>query len=120
MSLVAAILLPSLNCVSYFRPRPKEKIQMRLKPYEIEALAKENQEMDAEATTGNPILDEMLAEEDEIRRDEERLAAGLDEGSKADKSAEEEDRQEDDLIPAPQVRVGPDGEIILDDRSLVI
>ena len=83
---------------------------MRLKPYEQEANAKKNREV--EESTGNPLLDEMLAEEDEMRQDEENMANG-------NKSNEVVDHEDDDLMPAPQVRVGPDGEIILDDRSLV-
>ncbi len=89
---------------------------MRLKPFEVEELAKENQAGKVEST-GNAILDDRLAEEEEMRMIEENPENAQNEG---EKQSEEEDEEEEDAMPVPQVRLGPDGEIILDEKSLVI
>lgn len=90
---------------------------MRLKPYELEALSKEDKtEENKEESTGNAILDDLLAEEEEIRLDEETPVNKEEiQPSKVEESCEEEE----EAMPVPQVRLGPDGEIILDDQSLV-
>lgn len=88
---------------------------MRLKPYEVEALAIENKTAPKE-TTGNSIVDELLAEEEEMRQIEENPDIIID---KKEKEVEVEDDEEEEAMPVPQVRLGPDGEIILDDQSLV-
>ncbi|KAI9555287.1 hypothetical protein GHT06_017802 [Daphnia sinensis] len=111
-------------------PNATEKLQMRLKPYEVEALSLENQ-AEREETTGNTILDERLAEEEEMRQiednpqteinDEDKQPDETDEDKQiADVEVVEEEEEEEDAMPVPQVRLGPDGEIILDERSLVI
>ncbi len=82
---------------------------MRLKPFEVEELSKESRGENDEST-GNAILDDRLAEEEELRRIEEN----------PEKQSEEEDEEEEDAMPVPQVRLGQDGEIILDEKSLVI
>jgi transcription factor TFIIIB component B'' len=86
---------------------------MRLKPFEVEEIAKESQVANVEST-GNAILDDKLAEEDEMRMIEENAV------KEGEKQSEEEDAEEEDAMPVPQVRLGPDGEIILDEKSLVI
>jgi len=91
---------------------------MRLKPFEVEELAKENQAENIEST-GNAILDERLAEEEEMRMIEENPENAKNEGEKQSEE-EEEDDDEEDAMPVPQVRLGPDGEIILDEKSLVM
>lgn len=91
---------------------------MRLKPYEVEALANENKAIPKE-TTDNPILDELLAEEEEMRQIEENPDIVINKEEKEVEVEEDED-EEDEAMPVPQVRLGPDGEIILDDQSLVI
>lgn len=111
---------------------------MRLKPYEVEALALENQTKPVE-TTGNTVLDDLLNEEEEIRRIEENPDENPDENpekipedtveehleDKTEKEKKEEEENDDDdddeeeAMPVPQVRLGPNGEIIIDDQSLV-
>lgn len=110
-------------------PNATEKLQMRLKPYEVEALSQENQ-AEREESTGNVILDERLAEEEEMRQNEENPQSEINEEDKQPEESEEdkqiaeveegEEEEEEDAMPVPQVRLGPDGEIILDERSLVI
>ena len=89
---------------------------MRLKPYEVEALANENKS-NVEEISDNPILDDLLAEEEEMRQIEENPDSVID---KEKKEVEAEDDEQGEAMPVPQVRLGPDGEIILDDQSLVI
>ncbi|KAK4022250.1 hypothetical protein OUZ56_007729 [Daphnia magna] len=109
-------------------PNATEKLQMRLKPYEVEALSQENQ-AEREESTGNVILDERLAEEEEMRQNEENPQSEINEEDKQPEESEEDkqiaeveegEEEEEDAMPVPQVRLGPDGEIILDERSLVI
>lgn len=97
---------------------PKVKPQMRLKPYEVEALAKSNRMNKKEESTDNPILDSMLAEEDEMLRDEAAIA-NADEDKHLEDKKDDEEEEEEDAMPAPQVRF-VNGEIVIDDRSLVI
>jgi transcription factor TFIIIB component B'' len=96
-------------------PNSSEKLQKRLRPFEVEEIAKESQVANVEST-GNAILDDKLAEEDEMRMIEENAE------KEGEKQSEEEDAEEEDAdaMPVPQVRLGPDGEIILDEKSLVI
>ena len=86
---------------------------MRLKPYEVEALAIQDNINPNDA--GNTILDELLAEEEEMRAIEENPEGDK---NKVEKQQEEEEDEEESM-PVPQVRLGPDGEIILDDQTLV-
>lgn len=92
---------------------------MRLRPFEVEELAKENQADEIEST-GNAILDERLAEEEEMRMMEENPENAKNEGDKQPEEEENEEDEEEDAMPVPQVRLGPDGEIILDEKSLVM
>ncbi|XP_046444182.1 transcription factor TFIIIB component B'' homolog [Daphnia pulex] len=92
------------------RPNASEKLKKRLKPFEVQELAKD-QAGNAE-TTGNANLDDRLAEEEEMRMMEENPENSENEGGK--QSEEEEE------ATMPQVRLGPDGEILLDEKSLVI
>lgn len=96
---------------------------MRLKPYEIEAMALDSKDPIKE-TSENPLLEEMLAEEEEIRNMEGKPDSGSDQekGDKVvveEKVEEEQEEDEDEAMPVPQVRLGPDGEIVIDDQSLV-
>ena len=107
-----SVFIVTLNCF-ITSPNASEKLQMRLKPFEVEELAKESQ-ADKIESTGNTILDERLAEEEEMRMMEENP-----ENAKNEED-EQPEEDEEDAMPVPQVRLGPDGEIILDEKSLVI
>ena len=74
----------------------------------------------------NSLLEERLAEENEENRLMEefrRKAEGAEpsEEGKENQKHEEEEEDDDDAgaMPVPQVRLGPNGEIILDEQSLV-
>ena len=105
-----------LTLFLFVRPN-SEKLQMRLKPFEVEALAKENQ-ADKSESTGNYILDEKLAEEEEMRRMEEN-PENDNEGDEQLEKVEDEDDEEEDAMPVPQVRLDANGFIILDETTLV-
>jgi transcription factor TFIIIB component B'' len=87
-------------------------VKKRLKPFEVQELAKD-QAGNAE-TTGNANLDDRLAEEEEMRMMEENPENSENEGGK------QSEEEEEATMPVPQVRLGPDGEILLDEKSLVI
>jgi hypothetical protein len=59
------------------------------------------------------IIEERLAEE----QVDQPAAEGEDKQN--DKNTAEEVEEEDMAMPVPQVKVGPDGQIILDEKSLV-
>jgi hypothetical protein len=87
-------------------------LKKRLKPFEVQELAKD-QAGNAE-TTGNANLDDRLAEEEEMRMMEENPENSENEGGK------QSEEEVEDVMPVPQVRLGPDGEILLDEKSFVI
>jgi hypothetical protein len=71
-------------------------------------------------TDSNYILEERIAEEEEERRlMEENMIS--EEGNKEEVNDNhgEGDDEEDSAMPVPQVRIGPNGEIVLDEQSLV-
>lgn len=94
---------------------------MRLKPYEVAALAKEKENSKEQVGDGADIVGEQLAEEEEMRCLETGQAEEevLNDETKNEEQEESEDSDEG-AMPVPQIRIGPDGEIILDDKSLVI
>jgi hypothetical protein len=64
------------------------------------------------------IIEEHLAEE----QVDEPASEGEDKQNDKNNTAqdeEEEEEEEDMAMPVPQVKVGPDGQIILDEKSLV-
>ncbi|KZS10145.1 Uncharacterized protein APZ42_025461 [Daphnia magna] len=89
-----------------------EKLQMRLKPYEVEALSLENQ-AEREESTGNAILDERLAEEEEMSQNENNPQTEINYEDKQPDEADEdkqigdvekvEEEEEEDAMPVPQV-----------------
>lgn len=93
---------------------------MRLKPYEVEELAKFNQLDGMEEVTNNTLLDERLAEEEEMRRGEEAPSEPKDALDFPPSNEGEHIEQEENAMPAPQLRLAPDGvTLIVDERSLV-
>merc|ERR1712137_759579 len=91
--------------------RSKEKLVTRRRTIESEVVSKKDRE------DANLLLQEKLNEEEEMTKMDEQLAE-KDTADSQQKNDEEEEEEED--MPAPQVRLGPDGQIIIDDRSLVI
>ncbi|KAK4037244.1 hypothetical protein OUZ56_029281 [Daphnia magna] len=89
-----------------------EKLQMRLKPYEVEALSLENQ-AEREESTGNAILDERLAEEEEMSQNENNPQTEINYEDKQPDEADEdkqigdvekvEEEEEEDAMPVPQI-----------------
>ena len=77
----------------------------------------ENQ-ADKSESTGNYILDEKLAEEEEMRRMEEN-PENENEGDEQPEKVEDEEDEEEDAMPVPQVRLDANGHIILDETTLV-
>jgi len=82
----------------------------RRRTIESEVVSKKDRE------DANLLLQEKLNEEEEMTKMDEQLAE-KDTADSQQKNDEEEEEEED--MPAPQVRLGPDGQIIIDDRSLV-
>ena len=64
----------------------------------------------------NILLEERLNEEAEMRDMDENMAQKDSESEKENP----EDEEDEVAIPAPQVRLGIDGQIIIDDQSLVL
>jgi transcription factor TFIIIB component B'' len=60
------------------------------------------------------VIEERLAEE---QADEPAAVAQDKQNDK--NTAEEEEEEDDTAMPVPQVKVGPDGQIVLDEKSLV-
>ncbi|KAI9552251.1 hypothetical protein GHT06_022613 [Daphnia sinensis] len=108
-------------------PNLSVKLKMRLKPYEVEALSLGNQAV-REESIGNTILDERLAEEEEMCQNEDNPRTEINEEDKQQEETDEdkqivdvvEEEEEEDAMPVPQLCLGPDGEIVLDEQSLVI
>ena len=92
------------------RVRSKEKLVTRRRTFESEAVSKKDRE------DANLLLEERLNEEEEMSKIDEHSAEKDVPDSHLNNVAEEDD---DACMPAPQVRLGPDGQIIIDDRSLV-
>ena len=72
-------------------------------------------------TVSNPIIQDKLDEEEEevrILNGEDDVEPADDASNKAGK-ADEEEEDECEAEPVPQLRVGPDGQLVLDEQSLV-
>jgi len=99
--------------------RSKEKLVTRRRTIESEAVSKKDRD------EANLLLDERLNEEEEMSKMDEQLAEKdyekvTDDQQKKCEEEEEDDDDDDEQMAVPQVRLGPDGQIIIDDRSLVI
>ncbi|EFX74719.1 hypothetical protein DAPPUDRAFT_108614 [Daphnia pulex] len=81
-----------------------EKLHMRKIPFEVAELSKKSQAVLHAQSTRNAILDDRLAEEDVMIRIE----------------GNQDNEEEGSAMPVPQVCLGLHGEIILDEKSLVI
>ena len=103
---------------SLSRVRSKEKLVTRRRTIESEAVSKKDRD------EANLLLDERLNEEEEMSKMDEQLAEKdyekvTDDQQKKCEEEEEDDDDDDEQMAVPQVRLGPDGQIIIDDRSLV-
>ncbi|EFX64268.1 hypothetical protein DAPPUDRAFT_118337 [Daphnia pulex] len=90
-------------------PNKSQKLSMRPKPFEVKVLSKESKVVLNAQSTKNTILDDRLIEENELRMIETE-----------NQSKEEVAEDEEGAMPVPQVCLGPDGRIILDEKSLLI
>ena len=104
----------SVNFSFICRTRSKEKIVTRRRIAESDA---PKQTIDPDS---NYILEERIAEEEEERRlmEENTISEEVNKEEGTDKHGEGDDEEDSDM-PVPQVRIGPNGEIILDEQSLV-
>jgi len=97
--------------------RSKEKLETRRRTFESEAVSKKGRD------DANMILEDRLNEEEEMSRMDEPSAekdVANEQVIVTGEPVEEVDEEDEGAMPAPQVRLGPDGQIILDDMSLVI
>jgi hypothetical protein len=85
------------------RPRPKEQLQFRLKPYELAEIQSKPKKANDEDEV-HPLQDEMYDEEDAMR---------------AGPAVQQEEDLDPSEGPVPQIEIGPDGTIKINEKSLV-
>ena len=105
------------SLLTIFRARSKEKLETRRRTFESEAVSKKGRD------DANMILEDRLNEEEEMSRMDEPSAekdVANEQVIVTGEPVEEVDEEDEGAMPAPQVRLGPDGQIILDDMSLVL